>query len=348
MISVIVPVYNVEQYLASCIDSLIGQTYKDIEIILINDCSKDRSLEICNEYAKKDARIKVVNKEKNEGPGSARKSGVSVATGEWLCYVDSDDWLETNAFEEMSSKLCPDVDIVVFGLTMCYEDEQDVIRWKDSAFPLSGIAQSKESIGDLVAYLDSHRTFPFMCNKLYNANFVKECNIEFSTLKVMEDYFYNIEIFEKAKCVVSVDKAYYNYRKPCKETLASAYNSDFFSLSKRRYQTEMRFLKQMNASKEVNCQLLYQIYVKHIISCLIRDAAKNAKLSYKQKLTCAKMYLKDEVTVDVLKKYRPSSFKLKVLAWVMRTKQSLLAVVIGKLAYVFQNDFKAIYRKLVK
>lgn len=348
MISIIVPVYNVEQYLATCIESLIGQTYKDIEIILVNDCSEDRSLEICCEYAKKDSRIKVVNKEKNEGLGNARKSGVAVASGEWLCYVDSDDWIEINTFEELKEVLVPNVDIAVFGLTMCYEDEKGVLQWKDSVSPEDRRADSKEKIGDMLAYLDSHRTFPFMCNKIYNAGFVKRCNVEFNTIKSMEDFFYNIEIFEKASCIVSVDKAFYNYRKSCKETLATAYNSKFFELSEKRYLAEKRFLQQMNAQSDENCQRIYQIYVKHLIACFIRDAAKNAKMSYKQRLGNAKKYLSSEVTEQVLDLYQPSSLKFKVIAWVFKTKKHFISITVGKAAYVFQNNFKVLYRKLIK
>ncbi len=99
-ISVIVPVYNSEKYLEKCLESIINQTYKKLEIILIDDGSIDESGKICDEYAKKDSRIKVIHK-KNEGVSAARNQGLEIATGEYIAFVDSDDWIEEEMYEEM-------------------------------------------------------------------------------------------------------------------------------------------------------------------------------------------------------------------------------------------------------
>lgn len=100
-ISVIVPVYNVEQYLRRCIDSILAQTFTDFEVLLIDDGSKDKSGEICDEYAKKDIRVKVFHKE-NGGVSSARNVGLDNARGEWVTFVDSDDWVEKDYLEHFS------------------------------------------------------------------------------------------------------------------------------------------------------------------------------------------------------------------------------------------------------
>jgi glycosyltransferase involved in cell wall biosynthesis len=97
-ISVIVPVYNVEKYLNKCVDSIINQTYKDLEIILVNDGSNDRSGNICDEYEKKDNRVIVIHKE-NGGLSSARNSGLKISSGEFIGFIDSDDWIESNFFQ---------------------------------------------------------------------------------------------------------------------------------------------------------------------------------------------------------------------------------------------------------
>ena len=99
LISIIIPVYNVEKYLRVCIDSVINQTYKNVEIILVDDKSPDSSPAICDEYLKKDRRIKVVHKEENEGLGFARNTGLNVARGNYVGFVDSDDYLNANSVE---------------------------------------------------------------------------------------------------------------------------------------------------------------------------------------------------------------------------------------------------------
>ena len=100
LVSVIVPIYNVEKYLEKCIESIVNQTYKNLEIILVDDGSPDNCPAICDEWAQKDSRIKVIHK-KNGGLSSARNAGLEVSNGEYISFVDSDDWLDENTFEEV-------------------------------------------------------------------------------------------------------------------------------------------------------------------------------------------------------------------------------------------------------
>ena len=112
-ISVIVPIYNVEKYLAKCIDSIINQTLTNIEIILVNDGSTDNSRKIIDKYDKKDSRIKVIHK-KNGGQGSARNAGLDIAKGEYIGFVDSDDWIDSNMYENLyNAAISNNADIVV-------------------------------------------------------------------------------------------------------------------------------------------------------------------------------------------------------------------------------------------
>ena len=122
MISVILPIYNVEAYLPQSVESVLNQTYKDLEIILVDDGSKDCSGSLCDEYAKKDARIKVIHKP-NGGLSDARNVGTEAATGDWIFYLDSDDWMELNTLETLldfaDKNYC---DVVQGGLYYAYLD----------------------------------------------------------------------------------------------------------------------------------------------------------------------------------------------------------------------------------
>jgi len=118
MISIIVPIYGVEKYIRQCIDSIINQSYKNLEIILVDDGSKDKCGMICDEYAQKDARIKVIHK-KNGGLVSARKAGLSVATGEYVGFVDGDDWIEPIMYEEIAKRIEKDSPDIVMAEFYC-------------------------------------------------------------------------------------------------------------------------------------------------------------------------------------------------------------------------------------
>ena len=118
MISVIVPIYNVEKYLARCVDSIVNQTYKNLEIILVDDGSPDRCPQMCDDYAEKDSRIKVIHK-KNGGLSDARNAGMAVATGEYISFIDSDDWIETSMFELLLNNIFQyDCEISCGGIMM--------------------------------------------------------------------------------------------------------------------------------------------------------------------------------------------------------------------------------------
>ena len=121
-ISVIVPVYNTEPYLARCIDSILNQTFTEFECILVNDCSPDNCPAICDEYAKKDKRIKVIHNQQNQGSSLSRQIGLAQATGDYIQFADSDDWIECNMLEEMYGKAIEGN----FDIVYCDSIEEDI------------------------------------------------------------------------------------------------------------------------------------------------------------------------------------------------------------------------------
>lgn len=125
LISIIVPVYNIERYLRQCIESICKQTYRELEIILVDDGSTDDSAYICDEYAKQDSRIKVLHK-KNEGLVNARKDGLTLSSGQYIAYVDGDDWIEPEMYKHMYQiMVSQSVDIIMCGR---YEDTGEVSK----------------------------------------------------------------------------------------------------------------------------------------------------------------------------------------------------------------------------
>lgn len=148
-ISIIVPVYKVEKYLKRCVDSILNQTFEDFECILVDDGSPDRCGEICEEYGKKDSRIKVLH-QKNQGQGSAKNAGLKIAEGQYICFVDSDDWIEKNYLEIMYTHAVKyDVDVVMCGYRMVFFDGL-TRRDKDIVVNKSGIGNQRDVVFQLV------------------------------------------------------------------------------------------------------------------------------------------------------------------------------------------------------
>lgn len=207
MVSVIVPVYNIEMYIQKCMDSVLEQDYKEIELIIIDDGSSDRTGEICKKYAEIDARVFYVKKE-NEGQGIARTMGLQLAKGEYVMFVDGDDWLEDGAIRNL---VCiaekEDADIVVGDMWYVYNDGENLrkeyskIRYEDGQIILCH--ENPEKINRLRA---------FTCGKLFESNFLKSVGFEQSK-GIYEDVASIPFLMAQGKKIVYVNRPVYNYLK---------------------------------------------------------------------------------------------------------------------------------------
>ena len=199
-ISVIVPIYNVEKYLEKCLDTIINQTFKDIEIICVNDGSTDNSRKILAQYAQKDSRIKIVDK-KNGGLSSARNAGMKVATGDFYSFIDSDDWVD----ETMLEKLYKSMVMLNTDITICAVHQYDETNQKmDDSNPYYTLGYFDESFDNKAfSYQDVKPFLLDVCvmawNKLYRKSFVDSLNAEFPDGLIFEDgpFFFSIFLQNK-------------------------------------------------------------------------------------------------------------------------------------------------------
>ena len=208
-VSIVVPVYNNEKFLDKCLTSIINQTYKDLEIILINDGSKDNSLKIMNEYAKKDKRIVIIDK-KNEGVSKARNDGIRKSTGEYITFVDSDDYIELNEIEEMYNAIKENnVDMVRSNYQVRYKNSEKVDVGDLSS--LSGKILNEKEIKDnfLKKVLDG--SIPcFVYLFMTKRELLLKTNLFPTNIHMMEDVVLYIDLITKVKSIYVLDKPLYN------------------------------------------------------------------------------------------------------------------------------------------
>lgn len=204
--SVIVPVYNVEKYLKECVDSILSQTFKDFELILVNDGSKDSSPAICDEYAKKDSRVKVIHKE-NGGQSTARNMGVEKASGEFAVFLDSDDLIaDEHFFEDVKQTADEETDIVLFRYCKYYGDRTD-----EYGITLANL--DTENKAELLRELVKRDAFFCSCwSKCTRMSVLKENNIVFDTSLSCEDMDWYYNVVSKANNFKVIDKPYIYYR----------------------------------------------------------------------------------------------------------------------------------------
>lgn len=202
LISVIVPIYNVEKYLPRCVESIINQEYKNLEIILVDDGSPDNCPQICDDYQKQDSRIKVIHK-KNGGLSDARNAGMEIATGEYVAFVDSDDWVDLKMFEHMMevarNKNADIVECNVYNAYDSYSEKYNVDPYNEYM----------DNYAIMKAYVKDYNIKTVVWNKVYKKELLN--GIEFELGKYNEDEFFTYRVLAKANIYVHLENYYYYY-----------------------------------------------------------------------------------------------------------------------------------------
>lgn len=204
MLSIIVPVYNAEKFLYRCIESILAQTYTDFELLLVNDGSSDCSLEICEQYIKQDKRVKIFTQE-NCGVSAARNTGIERATGEFVTFVDADDWIEPQMYEKMMKRFSEEmpIDIVIGGFVRQKRDriipalkrqEETIYATKDA---LQELLVGKIFRGEL-------------CDKIYRKERLDDIRLD-TSIAVAEDLLFNWLVFQKARTILYYPIWAYHY-----------------------------------------------------------------------------------------------------------------------------------------
>ena len=200
-ISVIVPIYKVEEYLHRCIDSIINQTYTNLEIILVDDGSPDNCPMICDEYAKKDSRIRVIHK-KNGGLSDARNAGIDIATGEYIMFIDSDDFVDIEMMESMMKNIIDNnVDMVVCNIKYVYED-REVVKYNQADRILDKYEAMEEYLKDGIVQAVAW-------NKLYKKSLINDMRYKIG--KTNEDEFFTYKVVDKTDKIYYNSRSFYNY-----------------------------------------------------------------------------------------------------------------------------------------
>lgn len=208
-VSVIVPVYNVEQYLPQCVDSILAQTYKDLEVILVDDGSPDGSPAICDEYARRDPRVRVIHK-KNGGLSDARNFGIDASTGEYLLFIDSDDYWDDPEGVEKCVALARslDADVVNFGFKKYYQD-----TGKFETVHMNIFSPECTGLVDIGRQLKYNVFITSACNKLVKASLFKGADgIRFVKGQLSEDIEYCSLLLLRAHRFTVVPRNFYVYR----------------------------------------------------------------------------------------------------------------------------------------
>lgn len=321
LLTVVIPVYNVERYLKRCIESVLAQEWKDYEILLVDDGSTDHSPQICDDYVKDYDFISVIHKE-NGGLSEARNTGISHAKGEYVYFPDSDDWIEPDTFIALAEALeSLEFDIISFNREFVKGEEDAIVSEPE-------VTQVFEGKDAFVQMLKHRYITGFANDKIYRKSLFVDNNILFPSRKYYEDLGTNYKLFLSAKKVYATNQKYYHYLIDNPDSITQSWNEkkfrDMFGFYKEVFYSD--FVRSQLNQEELHISQLY--YVNGLIHIL-------ASL-YKSKLDREYIDITDEVKQELLK----NSVSLSQMKdQPNKLKYVLYRLKVLKLAFSIQNVF---------
>lgn len=292
--SVMVPVYNAESYLKRCLDSIVNQNYENLDVILVNDGSTDRSAEICDQYATKDARFKVIH-QKNKGLPGARNSALEFATGEYLCFLDNDDFLEKNFFKILNEATHSKADVISFNY---YEEKQQqkLVRNQEDEIRVDDIFLS-----NILVNTSNSNFFWFVWRRIYKSEFLKKHHIKFDeTAKFGEDSIFNIEVFSCYPKYEHIPDILYNYCENQDSMVRSKYKENLLEKFEHQFSARIALQKKYNYNTEKSNTDISNYFMNNILSWLIT----NVKYSQENKIVELKKIRDSKIYIFAFKYYK--------------------------------------------
>lgn len=336
LVTIVVPVYNVEKYLNKCLTSIINQDYANKEIILIDDGSKDNSLIICKEFQKKYKNIKVIEQE-NLGVSVARNKGIEKANGDWICFVDSDDYMEPNMISKMiENTRKEDFDILITPPIMEFESKSK----KNKIFEreMDFTSENKENILLNIVCRQYGNNYNTEINaggpwgKLYNLKFLKDNNLKFIVgLKRMQDVVFNLYAVNAAKRIIYREEFLYHYRINA-SSVCLKYNPTIFKTFSEVIDNIMLFAKE-NKKDESFYQAIYlKTILLYIEGSRISIIHKDNHDSIFCKIRELKKIYNQEIYINAFSniKKKELNFKLKLFRMFVRLRLFLIVYILIK------------------
>ena len=346
-VSIIVPVYNTEEYLPRCIKSILNQTYKNIEVILVNDGSTDQSGQICDLFANKDDRVLVIHK-KNTGVSDSRNEGIKLSSGKYLQFVDSDDYIDENMTEILIEAVQHgEADIAICGYKVIdYKTEKSVPRSYSQPEMNFDFKRLLTIFDDL--YLKADMNSP--CNKMYISSLIKKNRIYFDPkLDLGEDLIFNLEVIKKCDKFSIISACPYNYiQYDNGQNLTGKLRTNMYEIQKRLFEQAVAiYTDRGNYSEQISN--LEQEYTRTILLGLVLYFAVHTSLKnyqiYKEKALAIQ---RDEVFERRINSLKVSSLQDKLVIYFLKHNMYAKIFIYAKSKVFIRNKLPIIYKYLKK
>jgi glycosyltransferase EpsJ len=320
-ISIIMPVYNVEKYVGKAIESILAQSFTDYEFLIVDDGTPDGSGKICDEYAAKDERIKVIHKE-NGGAPSARNAAIDIARGKYLYFLDSDDWAEPDMLKDMyelAQKNDSQLVVCGFYIDTYYEggNLSEKIAVDDKVY-----TNAQEFRQEAYRYFDRNLLYtPW--NKLYRKDLIDKYNLRFPQT-LWDDFPFNLRFMFKVERVTVTTNAYYHFIRARADSETAAYRADMYEKREEEQDWMEELYEEWDIHDPATEEMVARRYIERMIGCITNVTSSKCTLSGKERREQIRTMLYNPRVDKALKLAKPRSGYMKLMLVPIRWKATWL------------------------
>lgn len=341
--SVVIPFYNAEKYIEAAVCSVTGQTFSDIEVILVDDASEDGSSEIAARFADRDRRISLITLVENSGAAAARNEGIRHAHGRYLMFLDADDVYEPGLMQYLRGAVedC-EPEVIVWGLLQ----EEYLPKGKvktirvvpDAKFCSTGEELKREIMG-----LEQRELYGYLWNKAYLTDAFKERGVVIPSQSFNEDEMANIAFFEHASSALFVPRAFTRYRRRREGSLTHRYLGDYYEIAMKRVEALLRQQARWKLYDDECRKALSAMLLRYDLSALMRVADSRCTLTHHEKRKMVRHMRTGPLGKELLKGAAPDSLVLRLLAAWLRKGRIESCLALGRAAWFVRTRLPGIY-----
>lgn len=346
--SIVMPAYGVEKYIERAIQSILKQTFQEWEILVIDDCSPDKSAEIAENYAKKDSRIQVLHHTENKGLSMARNTGTEAASGEYIWYMDPDDYVEADLLERVKQSLEKNpAEVVMFGLVEEYYDQAGKLDYTHTICPEEVLYDDQEQLRKAVIRLEQQTLYGYAWNKIYNLTYLRQHQFAFEKVTLIEDIVFNVQYFRDIQRLNLLGCAPYHYGKRMNTNLTNKFVPEYFALHRRRIQMLYEQYLYWDMCTEEVRRVLGSLYGRYILSALERNCDRRAQMTNIDRYRWCKSLFGQKLFRELIPCAKAEDSKaLAIALFFLKKKQALLCLVMGRGVHIIRSGMPMLYSKV--
>lgn len=345
-ISVIMPVYNVAEYLPKAIESVLNQSYNNFEFFLIDDGSTDNSGEICDEYAKRHSNIKVIH-QKNSGAHRARNSALELASGDYVCFFDSDDYVDRNMLEDLLNvaiEYKSDLIISGFYINTYYDSNKYIVL---NYIPCTTNNLNIENFNNNLdfrknSYLNFDRNMFYPpWNKMYKLSYLKDNKITFP-ITYRDDFPFVLNVIKDIDNVTYVKKQYYHFLRKRSDSETQKYVENLYEKREEEHYEMLALFSYWGLNEDKNSmEMISRRYIDRVLECMVNLFNDECKLSNNEKELMIGKYLHNTNFTKCINIARPNKLYLKIIYFVLKRKNIYVCYLMAKfINFVKKNNIK--------